>query len=206
MAMGVWCAQTSRRKGLLVCLILTWIGAAGFMGVKFVEYSHKFHDQIIWGKDFNPTRHVEHEGGAESAHVENAAAPAAASATPAPAAAGVSTVEHSTVPSAAAGPQGLGRTQEEYSVEKAEHHALDAYALASQMRDLHIFMGIYFCLTGLHGFHVLAGMIVIAWLIYGAFKGRYDGKYYTPVDLVGLYWHVVDLVWIFLFPLLYLIH
>ena len=73
-------------------------------------------------------------------------------------------------------------------------------------RDLQIFMGIYFCLTGLHGIHVLAGMVVIGWLIQGAIKGRYHGDYYTPVDLGGLYWHLVDLIWIYLFPLLYLIH
>jgi cytochrome c oxidase subunit 3 len=49
-------------------------------------------------------------------------------------------------------------------------------------------------------------MIVIGWLIVGATAGRFGPHYFTPVDLVGLYWHVVDLIWIFLFPLLYLIH
>ena len=66
-----------------------------------------------------------------------------------------------------------------------------------------IFFGIYFVMTGLHGIHVLAGMVVITWLI--LISGRFGPEYFTPVDLVGLYWHIVDLIWIFLFPLLYLI-
>jgi hypothetical protein len=71
--------------------------------------------------------------------------------------------------------------------------------------NVHLFFGIYFALTGLHGIHVLAGMAMLIWLAWGAAKGRYHQNYFTPVDLGGLYWHLVDLVWIFLFPLFYLI-
>ncbi len=71
--------------------------------------------------------------------------------------------------------------------------------------DGHIFFGIYFAMTGLHLLHVLAGMAVIAWLMIGALRGVYGPQYFNPVDIVGLYWHLVDLIWIFLFPLLYLI-
>jgi cytochrome c oxidase subunit 3 len=60
-------------------------------------------------------------------------------------------------------------------------------------------------MTGLHGFHVLAGMIAITWLLVRGSRGEFGPSYFTPVDLVGLYWHIVDLIWIFLFPLLYLI-
>ena len=60
-------------------------------------------------------------------------------------------------------------------------------------------------MTGLHGVHVIAGMIVIAWLLARSIKGDFGSKYFTPVDLGGLYWHLVDLIWIFLYPLLYLI-
>jgi len=69
----------------------------------------------------------------------------------------------------------------------------------------HIFFGIYFVMTGLHGVHVIAGMIVIAWVIVRSYQGRYSPAWYTPVENVGLYWHLVDLIWIFLFPLLYLV-
>jgi cytochrome c oxidase subunit 3 len=68
-----------------------------------------------------------------------------------------------------------------------------------------LFFGLYFGMTGLHGLHVLVGMALITWILVGASKGRYHAKYYTPVENVGLYWHLVDLIWIFLFPLLYLV-
>ncbi len=60
-------------------------------------------------------------------------------------------------------------------------------------------------MTGIHGVHVLIGMIAISILAVKASRGRYSSVYYTPVENVGLYWHVVDIIWIFLFPLMYLI-
>jgi cytochrome c oxidase subunit 3 len=66
-----------------------------------------------------------------------------------------------------------------------------------------LFFGVYFSMTGLHGIHVLVGMGLILWLLFTA--KRYGKDYYTPVENVGLYWHLVDLIWIFLFPLLYLV-
>ena len=75
-----------------------------------------------------------------------------------------------------------------------------------EQKKVHLFFAIYFMMTGLHGIHVLIGMGVIAWLIWKAGKGVFGKDYFTPVDIGGLYWHLVDLIWIFLFPLLYLIH
>ena len=69
----------------------------------------------------------------------------------------------------------------------------------------HIFFSVYFVMTGLHGIHILAGMIVIGWMIYRTTQNHFSGEYYTPIELTGLYWHLVDLIWIYLFPLLYLI-
>ena len=60
-------------------------------------------------------------------------------------------------------------------------------------------------MTGLHGIHVIAGMVLILWLIFRTYKGHFTSAYYTPVEMVGLFWHLVDLIWIYLFPLLYLI-
>jgi cytochrome c oxidase subunit 3 len=68
-----------------------------------------------------------------------------------------------------------------------------------------LFFSIYFVMTGLHGIHVIAGMGVIAWIFLRARKNEFGPHYYTPVENVGLYWHLVDLIWIFLFPLLYLV-
>jgi len=70
---------------------------------------------------------------------------------------------------------------------------------------LPIFFGLYFLMTGLHGIHVLVGIGLIAWLIIRAKRGEFHEDFFTPVEMIGLYWHFVDLVWIFLFPLFYLI-
>ena len=68
-----------------------------------------------------------------------------------------------------------------------------------------IFFGIYFVMTGIHGFHVVVGILVISVVAVMAMKGRYNSEYYTYVETSALYWHLVDLIWIFLFPLLYLV-
>jgi cytochrome c oxidase subunit 3 len=68
-----------------------------------------------------------------------------------------------------------------------------------------LFFSIYFMLTGLHGIHVLLGMGVLSYVVVLSRRGRFSERYHTPVEMSGLYWHFVDLVWIYLFPLLYLI-
>src|SRR5204863_9642287 len=68
-----------------------------------------------------------------------------------------------------------------------------------------MFYAVYFLATGLHAFHVIVGMAVLIWVLRRTIRGDFDKDYYIPVELGGLYWHLVDLVWIFLFPLLYLI-
>ncbi|MBT5855582.1 cytochrome c oxidase subunit 3 family protein [bacterium] len=68
-----------------------------------------------------------------------------------------------------------------------------------------IFFGIYFVITGLHALHILIGIGLIIWIMRRTARGEFHADYFTPVELVGLYWHFVDLVWIFLFPLLYLV-
>lgn len=69
----------------------------------------------------------------------------------------------------------------------------------------HIFFSVYFAMTGLHGIHVLIGMAAIIWMLIRTVKNHFSDEYYTPIEVTGLYWHLVDLIWIFLFPLLYLI-
>ncbi|HEY6072428.1 MAG TPA: cytochrome c oxidase subunit 3, partial [Anaerolineales bacterium] len=68
-----------------------------------------------------------------------------------------------------------------------------------------IFFSLYFMMTGLHGLHVVGGMVILVVMLYLAGKGKFTESYHTPVELSGLYWHFVDLVWIYLFPLFYLI-
>ena len=72
-------------------------------------------------------------------------------------------------------------------------------------RHEQIYFSLYFAMTGLHALHMIIGIGIFIFLTYYAWKGRYTPKYYTPIEMGGLYWHFVDIVWIYLFPLLYLI-
>jgi cytochrome c oxidase subunit III len=69
-----------------------------------------------------------------------------------------------------------------------------------------LFFSLYFAMTGLHALHMVVGAGLLLMLLYQNHRGVYSAEYYTPIDMVGLYWHFVDIIWIFLFPLLYLIN
>jgi cytochrome c oxidase subunit 3 len=69
----------------------------------------------------------------------------------------------------------------------------------------HVFFSLYFVMTGLHAIHVIIGIGVWIWILKRNLRGDFSKRYFTPVDITALYWHLVDLVWIYLFPLLYLI-
>ena len=132
MVLAVHAAQTARRNLIIVFLILTMILGTVFLGVKYVEYSHKFHDHHFPGASF---------------HWDT--------------------------------PEARGPAQ--------------------------MFFVFYFAMTGMHAIHMIVGigiMLVILWM---AYKGRFTPDHYAPVEVSGLYWHFVDIVWIFLFPLLYLL-
>ncbi len=131
MVMAVHSAQQGKRKALITYLILTLMCASIFLGVKYFEYSHKFHEGLLPGKYYS------HKG--------------------------------DTVP------------------------------------GQFMFFSFYFMMTGLHGLHIIGGMAAIGWVLKKAIAGDFTKVYNTPVDLVGLYWHLVDLIWIYLFPLMYLI-
>lgn len=68
-----------------------------------------------------------------------------------------------------------------------------------------VFFGIYYCMTGVHAIHIIGGIVVLVWLLIRSVREDFNRQYFGPVDFVGLYWHLVDLIWIYLFPLLYLI-
>jgi cytochrome c oxidase subunit 3 len=76
---------------------------------------------------------------------------------------------------------------------------------ADQQGHAQLFFSLYFAMTGLHALHMVIGAGLLSVLIYQARKGRFTADYMTPVDVAGLYWHFVDIIWIFLFPLFYLI-
>ena len=131
MAMAVYSAATGSRRAIVVFLLLTMALGAVFLGVKAVEYTHKFHDHLVPGPNFRFP-------GADAHQAE-------------------------------------------------------------------IFFSLYFAMTGLHAAHMIIGIGLLTVLVLHARKGRYGPEYHTPVEVSGLYWHFVDIVWIFLFPLLYLI-
>ncbi len=131
MAMGVYFAQMGRRGLLILFLVLTIILGAAFLGIKFVEYHHKYVEHYIPGYDFQY-----------------------------------------------AGP------------------------LAHQVS---LFVVFYFFMTGLHALHMIIGIGLVTALIIRAARREFSPTYSWPVEVTGLYWHFVDIIWIFLFPLLYLI-
>ncbi len=73
------------------------------------------------------------------------------------------------------------------------------------VKHAQLFFVFYFFMTGLHAFHMVIGLGVMAWMVLLARQGKFTRQYFTPLECTGLYWHFVDLVWVFLFPLLYLI-
>ena len=131
MALAVWSAAVGKRKAIVVFLLLTMVLGGVFLGVKAVEYSHKFHDHLVPGPSF-------HFPGPDAPQAE-------------------------------------------------------------------IFFSLYFTMTGLHAAHMIIGIGILTVLVLQARKGRYTPEYHTPIEVSGLYWHFVDIVWIFLFPLLYLL-
>lgn len=131
MAMAVHSAQLSKRRSLMVYLVLTMLLGATFLGIKGVEYSHKFHEHLV------PGPHFAFEG-ADAQHAQ-------------------------------------------------------------------LFFSFYFAMTGFHALHMIVGIGLLAVILWMAYKGRFNAEYNNPVEVSGLYWHFVDIVWIFLFPLLYLI-
>ena len=131
MALAVRAAQLGRRAALIANLLLTMLFGGAFLGIKAVEYAHKFHEHLVPGPSF----------GLE-------------------------------------GP----------------------FAQQSQL-----FFSFYFGMTGTHALHMIVGLGLLTWLAVKAARNRFSPGYYTPVEMVGLYWHFVDIVWIFLYPLLYLL-
>jgi cytochrome c oxidase subunit III len=145
MAMGVWCAETKRRKGLVMALGATILLGLIFLGIKAVEYTEKFEKHHVPGASFSIQDFVH--------PTERGEAPLA--------------------PDMAA---------------KAE-----------------VYFSLYFAMTGMHALHMVIGIGILSVLLIRAWQGAYTSGHMTTIENFGLYWHFVDIVWIFLFPLLYLI-
>ena len=201
MAWAVRAAQLRQRGILQVMLALTLLFAVGFLGVKSIEYSQKWKHGLLWASQYKPDPHYLEEKGFHVDGEGHAAADEKSSAVPEPTAADVETpvTEQSKIPPAAVGPGGLA-TNEQIAEAEAERAVIEV-----KPENARTFFSIYFLLTGLHGVHVLMGMGAMIWLMLIARKGAFDGGNFAKVDNVGLYWHLVDLIWIYLFLMLYLI-
>src|SRR5271166_3363322 len=151
MAMGVWCAETGRRKGLVLSLSLTFALGLVFLGIKSIEYHEK------WEKHHVPGLHY--------------------------------SVQSFTNPAS--------------DPDIAEYH--DKPLNMDMARHTELYFFLYFAMTGMHAVHMIIGIGILAFMIYRARAGAYTSGHVTFVENFGLYWHFVDIVWIYLFALLYLI-
>ena len=200
-AWAVRAAQLRQIGMLKLMILLTMLCAFGFMGVKAIEYNGKWKHGLLWAGQYDPHSEdhgeVSHEviGGEipENAHVEVVTEEMAVEASPSQTAADA---DRSAIAPAAEGPAGLAAP----GAAGAEEVVVETEPASSQ-----IYFSIYFLMTGLHGIHVLGGIGAFIWLLLCARRGDFDSGHFTRVDMVALYWHLVDLIWIYLFLLLYLI-
>ena len=151
MAMGVWCAQTRRRSGLVLCLILTLILGLGFLGIKTIEYSEKIEKHHVPGFHYSLQSFLDPDS--------DAAAKAAG----------------------------------------------DRPLPLDMARHTEVYFSLYFLMTGMHALHMIIGIGILGFMILRARAGAYTAGHTTFVLNFGLYWHFVDIIWIYLFALLYLI-
>ena len=179
-AWAVRCAQLDQRRGLILCLAITLVCALAFLGIKYVEYRHKWESGLRWARLYSP---VAHDAASEPAHAPPASSPLPLAGPPG------GDIRHSPLPLAGEAPRG-------YPGGRASQNA---------PRNAGVFFSIYFAMTGLHAIHVIAGIVVFGWILSRAVRGHFGSRYFGPVDYAALYWHLVDLIWIYLFPLLYLI-
>jgi cytochrome c oxidase subunit III len=220
MAMGVRYAQLGQRMPLVICLALTILGGGGFMAIKYVEYKSKWEHHLFPGEynvysaefahkvEIERPQELGHSAPGEHATTKPATTqPATAPAAPPRLSPYVDplagTNDEPKVKPSFAAPAGLAAAHANVPI--PHHPTLNQLSALDQQR-VSTFFSVYFCMTGLHGLHVLIGIGLILWVLIRAAQNTFGPTYFTPVDLVGLYWHLVDLIWIFLFPLLYLIH
>lgn len=213
MALAVYYAQKGIRNMQVVMIILTMFFGSVFLGVKVIEYTDKYNSGLVpvtgWNKRTTEAD-VDHKG--------EKALTIPLIETKAEAAGGES--------HAVKKPNPLGEFQWNYGAAlidyalKKEKESGKPFLTESERigyfsngvfdpdkyRDkIRLFYYIYFVMTGLHALHMIVGLGIMAWLLWKAWIGTFSAEYYAPVEISGLYWHFVDIVWIFLFPLLYLL-
>jgi cytochrome c oxidase subunit 3 len=200
MALTVYYAQKGNRNMQVILIILTMFFGAVFLGVKAVEYTDKYNHGIVPVAGLN--RIVREPAADEKAPPAGTAGKEEAYVNPR----GefqwheFELIEH-TVEEQEKNPNAHLLTANE-KIAYFSNDKLDKKKFGDKVR---IFFFIYFVMTGLHALHMIVGLGLMLWLLWKAWKNTFSARYYMPVEMSGLYWHFVDIVWIFLFPLLYLL-
>jgi cytochrome c oxidase subunit 3 len=205
-------AQLRQHALLKLNIVITIACACTFMVVKYFEYSHKFADGLLPGPRFAPTEEVwelpafkkKHPEAAEYAeHLVKLHELAEKKAAAKPTAAAVVAQDE---PAATHEARPTEEQLEPLIAAGVIGPKAESRDVPSRPRNAHVFFSCYFFMTGLHGIHVLVGIGIWIWLLFKANRNVFGPNYFGPIDYAALYWHLVDLIWIYLFPLLYLIH
>jgi cytochrome c oxidase subunit 3 len=196
MALAVWHAQHGNSKKIVFFILFTIVLGSVFLRVKYIEYHDKFTEHVFPAGDFRwPIAHESNRPnnfgdllgmlvGVEHLNGENE--PSTSAEKPA-------TTEASTTAAVKATPYGLGGiTPEEVQDQEFGGH-------------VRMYFWLYFVMTGFHALHMIIGIGLLLVLAWQANRGKFSKEYHSYIELTGLYWHFVDIVWIFLFPLLYLV-
>ena len=217
MALTVYYAQRGNRNMQVIMIVLTMLFGVTFLGVKVVEYTDKYNHGLVpvngWNKKIKETgeQHAGEHAKKDAALIIPVIETRAEAATT-----GEAEAVHPN-------PRGefqwnYGKHVFDYAVDKeksgkpylTESERVGYFSNgvfdADKYRDkIRIFYYIYFVMTGLHALHMIIGLGIMGWLLFAAIRGTFSAEYFAPVEMSGLYWHFVDIVWIFLFPLLYLL-
>jgi cytochrome c oxidase subunit 3 len=208
MALTVYYAQKGNRNMQVILILSTMFFGAVFLGVKVVEYTDKYNHGLVpvtgWNKKSKEGEHKESAAAfaipfETRAYASEAATGAAEEHKPNPRGEFQIATKDLELPKMAE--NGNFLTQSE-RIGYYSNGALDPDKFRDKVR---IFFWIYFVMTGLHALHMIVGLGLMSWLLWKASSGIFSHDYFTPVEMSGLYWHFVDIVWIFLFPLLYLL-
>jgi cytochrome c oxidase subunit 3 len=206
MALTVYYAQKGNRTLQVVMIVLTMIFGATFLGVKVVEYTDKYNHSLVPISGWNKRTKADDQKSEvfalpfEARVVAAESSPTGEVHKPNPRGEFQIDVENDMkLPKMAEDGHFLTDSEK---IGYYSNGALDADKFRDKVR---MFFFLYFVMTGLHALHMIVGLALMAWLLWTAWKGNYSAEYFMPVEMSGLYWHFVDIVWIFLFPLLYLL-
>jgi len=226
MALAVRYAQLGKRNAQVVLIILTMLFGVTFLGIKAYEYKEKYDDGLVPVTGLNlrtPRTVVPNNDNYPSfpevqrrnsldfpANTENAPDIKETNDT----AKGEEHEEYINPrgdfiwkdTSLAVKAQREGFLTESEKDRYFENGSANGEVSRQQFQDkVRIFFWIYFAMTGLHALHMIIGLGIMLWLLWKAWRYTFTPEYYAPVEIAGLYWHFVDIIWIFLFPLLYLL-